>query len=173
MTDEKAMNAVALGELNQAAVLYERYKKPLYNFFVRSGRTRDQSQDLTQQVFVRVLQYKHTFRADAVFRTWIYQIARNVHMDHLRKNSHRLSDLMTAYQVPAESYNHDQNEDIALVQKALKLLSEDYREVLILSRYQELKYEEIAELLDTTENNVKVRVHRALKQLREIYYELC
>ena len=55
MTDEAAMQFVAGGDLDKAAILYERYKRPLYNFYLRFGVERDSSQDFTQQVFYRVI----------------------------------------------------------------------------------------------------------------------
>lgn len=170
MTDEALMTSVSEGNLNQAAILYERYKRPMYNFFLRFGLPREESQDLTQQVFYRLIHYRHTFRAGFEFRMWIYRIARNIYNDHLRENALKITDLdaaLAAFEQPDESYEAQQ-----LVQKALALLPDDYREVLVLSRYEELKYEEIADLLDCSVANVKVRVHRAIKKLREVYFQL-
>ncbi|MFN8353061.1 MAG: sigma-70 family RNA polymerase sigma factor [Spirosomataceae bacterium] len=170
MTDEAAMTSVSEGNLNQAAVLYERYKRPLFNFFLRYGLVREQSQDLTQQVFVRLIQYRHTFKQGYVFKMWIYRIARNVYHDYLKDNPLQISDLDTALAVFEEKEDHQ--EQYQYVQKALSLLPDDYREVLVLSRYEGLNYEEIADLMECSVANVKVRVHRAIKKLREVYFQL-
>lgn len=170
MTDEAAMTSVSEGNLNHAAILYERYKRPMFNFFLRFGVVREQSQDLTQQVFVRLIQYKHTFKEGHEFKAWIYRIARNIYHDFLKENPLKINDLDTALSVFEDQ--DDRQEQYQTVQKALSLLPDDYREVLILSRYEELRYEQIAELLECSVANVKVRVHRAIKQLREVYFQL-
>jgi RNA polymerase sigma-70 factor (ECF subfamily) len=171
MTDEYAMKSVAEGDLAKAGLLYERYKRPLYNFFLRFGVCRDSAQDLTQQVFVRLLQYRHTYKDDGAFKTWIYRIARNVHNDFYKNNPLIVSDLEMIERSVADEVSTDHDAQ-HLVQKAMQFLSDDYREVLILSKYEALKYEEIARILDCSVALVKVRVHRAIKQLREIYFQL-
>lgn len=170
MTDESAMNFVVNGDLDKAAILYERYKRPLFNFYLRFGVERDSSQDLTQQVFYRLLHYRHTFRDGYEFRTWIYRIARNIYNDHLKDNSLKNSQLDENLEVyEEENYDDEQHK---LVQLALHKLPSDYREVLQLSRYENLKYEQIADILNVSVSVIKVRVHRAIKQLREIYLVL-
>ena len=69
MTDEQAMYAVSQGDLDKAAILYERYKKSLLNFFLYRQHDRENARDLTQQVFLRMLRYRHTYREGASFRT--------------------------------------------------------------------------------------------------------
>lgn len=171
MTDELAMTLVAGGDLDKASVLYERYKRPLYNFFLRFGLDKETAQDLTQQVFVRLLQYRQSYKEVSVFKPWIYRIARNVHNDHLRSNPMKMSDLEYLSDVVPnpESADYESQE---LVKKALQFLPDNYKEVLIMSRYEDLKYEEIAQILDCSVALVKIRVHRAIKQLREVYFQL-
>ena len=72
------MRALADGELDAAAVLFRRYQVPLFNFFLRLGFAREMSEDLTQTVFERVIKYRESYREGMSFRTWVYQIARNV-----------------------------------------------------------------------------------------------
>ncbi|RFS13738.1 RNA polymerase sigma factor [Emticicia sp. C21] len=170
MTDEAAMQLVASGDLDKAAILYERYKRPLYNFYLRFGVERDSSQDLTQQVFYRIIHYRNSFRDGYEFRTWIYRIARNIYHDFLKEHSHNHKDLHENIEV-AEEENYD-DEQYLLIQKALKKLPQEYQEVLTMSRYDELKYEEIADILNISVSLVKVRVHRGLKQLKEEYLKL-
>lgn len=171
MTDEYAMKSVSGGDLDKAGLLYERYKRPLFNFYLRFGINRDSAQDLTQQVFVRLLQYRHSYKAEGEFRIWIYRIARNIHNDFIKNNPLNMSDL-DSIQIAIADQEPTDHEAHQLVQKALQFLPDDYREVLILSKYEALKYEEIAKILDCSVALVKVRVHRAIKQLREIYFQL-
>ena len=86
MTDEQLMIEVKQGDLSKATVLFDRYHKHLYNFFVKISFDRDLGQDLTQNVFFRMIKFRHTYRAESNFKSWIFKIARNVNADHYRKN---------------------------------------------------------------------------------------
>jgi RNA polymerase sigma factor (sigma-70 family) len=163
------------GDVGQLGVLFERHHERLYNFFLRLTSNRSASEDLVQEVFLRILKYRHTYRAESEFRFWLYQIARNARADYFRKwkgeaplpeSDDLASHERSASDVLAES------QDFELVRQALAKLPDDKREVLVLSRYQHMKYEEIAQLLDCTVGTVKVRVHRAMKDLREAYFRL-
>lgn len=170
MTDEAAMLAVTNGDLDKAAILYERYKKLLLNFFYRFGLDRESCHDLTQQTFYRLLQYRHTFKEGFEFRTWIYRIARNLFHDLIKDKHFNTNQLIENIDMAEVENNDDENH--ILVQKAMQELPSEYREILHLSRYEDLKYNQIAEVLDISEALVKVRVHRAIKKLREIYFKL-
>ena len=171
MTDETAMNAVKQGELDQVAVLYERYKRPIFNFFLYLRHDRELSQDFTQQVFYRLLKYRNTFQEDGSFKTWIYKIARNIHHDHYQRNMLVMNEFLDDFDV-ADEVSDSQDDELILVTKALKKLPGEYREVLVMSRYENMKYEQIADVLDISVALVKVRVHRAIKALREVYFQL-
>ena len=171
MTDETAMNAVKQGELDQAAVLYERYKRPIFNFFLYLRHDRELSQDFTQQVFYRLLKYRNTFQEDGSFKTWIYRIARNIHHDHYQRNMLVMNEFLDDFDV-ADEVSDNQDDELVLVTKALKKLPDEYREVLVMSRFENMKYEQIADVLDISVALVKVRVHRAIKALREVYFQL-
>ncbi|PLK42934.1 RNA polymerase sigma factor [Emticicia sp. TH156] len=170
MTDEAAMQLVAGGDLDKAAILYERYKRPLFNFYLRFGVARDSSQDLTQQVFYRIIHYRQSYKDGYEFKTWIYRIARNIYHDYLKEQSHNFKDLNENFDL-AEEENYD-DEQYLLIQKALKKIPQEYQDVLRLSRYEDLKYEEIANVLNISVSLVKVRVHRGLKQLKEEFLKL-
>ena len=170
MTDESAMNFVVNGDLDKAAILYERYKRPLLNFFLRLNVEREMCHDLTQQTFYRLINYRHTFREGYEFKTWIYRIARNLFHDHLKDNHLKMRQLDENLEV-WEDENHD-DEQHRLLHVALQKLPNDYREVLQLSRFEAMKYEQIAAVLNVSVSVVKVRVHRAIKKLREIYLSL-
>ena len=173
-TDDELMQRVRDGDAAPLGVLFERYQVPLYNFFLRlTGRTAV-SEDLVQEVFLRVLKYRHTYRGQSQFRTWLYQIARNARADHYRKRWRETElDDEKGRAVPSnEPSVHDVlegSQQAELIRQALQRLPEDKREVLVLSRYQDLRYEDIGRLLGCTEGTVKVRVHRAMKELRAAY----
>jgi RNA polymerase sigma factor (sigma-70 family) len=170
--DEDVMLQVRDGEVQMLGVLFDRYQAPLFNFYTKMTQDRTVSEDLVQEVFLRILRYRQTYRPGTAFRTWMYQIARNTRIDQVRKV--RPESPLVAEPVAAAhpSADAERQQEAQLLQRALMQLPEDKREILVLSRFQELKYEEIARLLGCETGAVKVRVHRALQQLREIYMSL-
>jgi len=172
MSDEELMSQVRNGIGEMLGVLFERYHVPLFNFYLRLTGDRPMSEDLVQEVFFRILKYRHSYRTDTGFRAWMYQIARNVRFDHLRKRRPETSwePSMSPAVEPADTAQ--QSQESALLHRALLHLGEDKREVLVLSRFQDLKYEEIALLLGCEVGTVKTRVHRALQDLRQIFHLL-
>ena len=173
-SDDLLMRQVRGGEASRLGVLFERYQLALYGFYVRLTGDRPASEDLVQEVFFRMLKYRHTYRDDSQFTTWMYHIARNVQADWFRKRRLEVGVADEEWnRMPGrEQPGMEARQEAALVRQALARLPEDKREVLVLSRFQDLKYDQIAELLDCEVGAVKVRVHRALRALREIYGEL-
>lgn len=163
------------GDVAKLGILFERHHVKLYNFLVRVTNRRDTSEDLVQDVFFRILKYGHSFRGEAPFTVWMYQLARNAAMDHFRKWKNE-TPLEGADEKPGQdpapddSLVHDEKSEF--LKKALALLPAEKREVLVLSRYQELKYEEIGAILNCPVGTVKARVHRALKDLKREYQNL-
>jgi RNA polymerase sigma factor (sigma-70 family) len=171
------MNKVKDGDLDKLGLLFERYKKPLYGFFYGMHRNSELSEDLVQNVFVRILKYRAVFRGDGEFRTWMFHIARNVSHDHFRKKRIDAKDSIEDWQDRIGSSenrftDYQKEDDMESLSLALERLPEDKREVLLLSKYQEKKYKEIAELLGCTESAVKVKVFRALQELKTLYKEI-
>ncbi len=169
------MLKVKAGNLDLMGLLFERYHRPLFGFLYHTTGQVAHSEDLVQTVFYRMLKYRHTFSGDGEFRTWMFHLARNVVNDAFKKNQKTsyqpdmaplLDNEAQAPEAEAKMEVEEQNKEL---HRALQLLSNEHREVLILSRFQELSYIEIAEILKTTEGNIKVKVHRAMKELKEIY----
>lgn len=171
-TDEELMLQVRRGEGDMLGVLFERYQGPLFKFYTRLMGDRAVSDDLVQEVFLRILRHRDTYQPGTPFRPWMYQIARNARMDHYRKTPRHetFEPDMVPPVVPQDSAQEEQ--EGALLHRALMQLSEEKREVLILARFQELKYTEIARVVGCELNTVKTRVHRALQDLREAFREL-
>jgi RNA polymerase sigma-70 factor (ECF subfamily) len=170
------MTKVRDGDLDKLGLLYERYKRPLLGFFVGLVHDRELGEDLLQNTFVRILKYRHLFRGDGDFRTWMYHIARNVKNDHFRKNKlhvepmDKWQDKILHSENKSTEIQHEEEHE--LLKRALEKLPEEKREVLWLSKYQEKKYSEIGELLGCSEGAVKVKVFRALQELRAVYGQL-
>jgi len=173
IADTLLMQKVRDGDVEKLGVLFERYHKMLYNFFLYLTNRKDISEDLVQEVFFRMLKYRQTYQGHSKFTTWMYKIARNACVDFFRKQK-REEPLDDAREVPiSKAPLHDakleQEEDYSLLRAALARLPLRKREVLVLSRFHNMKYAEIAELLGCRTGTVKVHVHRAIKELREIY----
>lgn len=175
MTDEMIMEAVKNGDLQQASWLFERYHKAIFNFLARMTRDRDLAGDLTQNVFLRMIRYRTSYKTGLKFQSWIYQMARNVFADHYQANKNKYSNFVNVERMSEQIQdpgNEDQEQREQLLQRSLALLDTDQRELLVLTRFQHMKYEEVAQLMETTVANIKVRVHRAITRLREHYFEL-
>ena len=175
MTDEMIMEAVKHGDLQQASLLFERYNKRIYNFLARMTMDRALAEDLTQNVFLRIIKYRSSYRDGLRFQSWIYQVARNIFSDHYQANKNKYADFIEVEKIsdhtpdPAESQMLEEQEK--LLARSMAMLNEEQREVLVLTRFQHMKYEEVAIIMDTTVANIKVKVHRAITKLREHYFE--
>jgi RNA polymerase sigma factor (sigma-70 family) len=175
MTDETIMEAVKNGDLQQASVLFERHHKRIFNFLVRMTLDRDAADDLTQNVFLRMIRYRTSYNEDLKFTTWIYKIARNVFSDHYQQKSKMKMALdIERLHVEIEDLpqGQEQEEREKVLIRSLAMLNDDDRELLVLTRFQHMKYEEVAAVYETTVANIKVKVHRAIQKLREHYFQL-
>ena len=176
--DHELMIAVRAGEIRRLGDLFERYHKPLYGFFVRLTNQPSVGEDLVQIVFYRILKYRHTYRDEGKFSAWIYHLARKVAADHFRKHASLPipTDPVDMLEQPDAGAQPSEQaavaEDVVLLRSALARLPLEHREVLVLSRLQHLEHKEIAKLLDCSVGAVKVRAHRALKELREVYFKI-
>lgn len=174
-TDNQIMAAVRDGDVRQLALLFERHHKALFNFLVHMSGNHHLAEDLVQDVFFRMLRYRHTYDDGHPFTAWMYRIARNAQTDHVRKH-HGDEDLANmnepASSVPGVDEQLRRAQESRLLRRALDRLPEDKREILILSRFQNLKYDEIAAVLGCEVGTVKVRIYRATKALGEIYFQL-
>jgi RNA polymerase sigma factor (sigma-70 family) len=176
VTDEAQMRAVREGDLSRLESLFDRYHLMLFNFLSRMTGNRHVAEDLVQEVFLRILKYRATYRDDACFKTWVYRIARNARADYFARREKEVPLSQEALESPDRGPTPEdeieQERESVLLRSALMQLREDRRELIILARYQEMKYEAIAELLGIDSGTVKVRIHRALKELREVYLRL-
>jgi len=168
------MTRVRQEDLDAMAPLFERYQGPLLNFFHRLTSDREASRDLVQVVFERMLRYRRSFHDDGRFRPWLYQTARNVLADH-RRRSMRLVTVESGDvgEVEPDHAGADwRNRHVARdLSEALQQLNESDRELILLSRFHGLRYEEIAVIMKKSLAAVKTQAHRAVHALRRIYFE--
>jgi RNA polymerase sigma-70 factor (ECF subfamily) len=175
LSDEIIMKRVKEGNLAELSVLFERYHLRLYNFMLRLTFDRSVSQDLTQNLFYRIIKYRHTFKDDHSFKSWIFQLARNIHIDFCKQQQKE-----TERYTHVEEYNENiagekegfNEEEYDRLDRAMAMLTPEQKEILVLSRFQGMKYEEISSIRDLSVPAIKVQVHRAIKQLRQHYFRL-
>ncbi len=171
------MLQVKSGETDKLGLLYERHKKALYGFYYKMCRSVSLSEDMVQTVFIKILQSKHTFIGNGQFVTWMFHIARNVMHDHYRKNKHAHLQVgeNQGEQMPDQfdlESNIETQHSVDHLFQALSLMSIEKRELLVMSRMEGMKYKQIAEIVGSNENAIKVRIHRALKELKSLFDQL-
>jgi len=178
LSDNVLMLDVKSGDVEKLGLLYERYKKRLFGFFYQMNHDSALSEDLVQNVFMRILKYKHTYTVESKFITWMFQIARNVNYDNFKKNSKTryhtdISEITN--KITSTDDIHEQiilEENTSILNVALNKLSFEKREILIMSKFKELKYSEIATIIGCSEGAARTKAHRALNDLKSIFLEL-
>ncbi len=178
LDDHSLMLRVRDGEIAVLGELFSRHSGPLYGFFVRLTGDRTGSDDMVQQVFHRILRYRHTYRDVGSFTGWMYIIARRVVADFQR---HRAVEAPPAEEPALEQLPDERAhaaraaeavDETAALHRAIAALPADVREVIVLSRFQELPYEDVARVLGVSLSAVKTRIHRAMKELRDTYFRI-
>ena len=176
VTDEQLIQWVADGDSSCLATLFERHHRSVYHFCLQMTRHRTQSEDLVQDVFLKLLKNAKSYRGEGSFRGWMFNIARNVTLDHLRKTRRQqsesideafaedgLTDHRSAEQAAAGS------EKMQRVIQALARLPAAAQEVIWLGRFEFDNYKELGQALACNAGTARVRMHRAMSQLNDIF----
>ncbi|WP_299532382.1 RNA polymerase sigma factor [Ulvibacterium sp.] len=178
LTDNALMLKVKSGDLDKLGLLYERHKKRLFGFFYNMNGNPSISEDLVQNVFIRMLKYRHTFTGEGSFAAWMFRTARNVNYDHFRKykkENDQTQLTSVEYRLVDDlgpEAKMDKRDEVLQLNRAMQRLTPEKREILILSKYKEIKFSEIGEIMGCSEGAAKVKAHRALKDLRAIFLQL-
>lgn len=173
--DHEIMLSVRDGNIQELGQLFDRYSNRLYNYFRLQVKDRLKSEDLVQNVFYNILRYRHTYKDSADFKAWMYTIARNEKINYFKKN--KPLDVEIGTEQPDGKSNTPENDfehktDVNHLNMALERLPDDTRELIILSKFNELPYSRIAEITGCTEGTVKVRIYRAIKKLKEEFTKI-
>ena len=173
LSDEILMKHLVEGDKKAVAVLYDRYYKKVFGYFVRMTNDADVARDLTQNVFLKVLKYSHSWKDDKVFAYWLFRIARNILIDHYNESRKFFS---TADEIEVAELDQkdsvkamEAKESFEFLMEAMAQLSPADRELIELNRFQGFSYKEIAQTVSSNENAVKVKTFRAVQKLKEIY----
>lgn len=173
-SDRELLMALGADGVGALESLYRRHRDRVYASCYRMVGDAQVAEDLLQESFLRILRYSDTFKGDAAFTTWLYRLVRNVCLDHMKREA-RLDERSRSWALEhLREVGTREAEDprTDLVRSALYELPPDRREVLVLSRYEGLSYAEIADVCGTTVGAIKVRAHRAMRELRARYQEL-
>lgn len=153
--------------------IYRKYYLEVYRFLVCFSGNQNDAEDLTQEVFIRVLNNLSTFKNENNLKTWIFSIAKHVAVDHYRKK--RFSSIFSeGFFKQIESSNKgpndliEQNEMKMLIHEAISKLKPKYRAVVIFRGINELSVKETSKILNCSESKVKVDYHRAIKDLKKM-----
>ena len=188
MSEENLVNNIKNKDLNSFKVLVDEYQKKVLNTCNRFVNNREDAEDLTQEVFIEVYRSISGFRGDSKLSTWIYRIAVTKSLDFLRKrkrkkrfgimksisSEERLREELKATDISNPGTQAENQDRIKILNEALEKLPENQRVAFTLSKYDELSYQEIAEILETTISAVESLIHRAknnLKKRLHNYYE--
>jgi len=188
LSDEDLMEAYQRGDTHAFERLLRKHRKPVYNFIQRQVGNEATAEDLMQDCFLRIIKGAAAYQRQAKFTTWMYTIARNLCVDHMRRAKHRRA---ASLDQPVRKDEKDQGTMGDLVadsgpavdrqvigrqlqgrlQQAIAGLSEDQREVFLMREYLNLPFKEIAEIIGCPENTVKSRMRYALDHLRQLLDE--
>jgi RNA polymerase sigma-70 factor (ECF subfamily) len=167
------MLQVKAGDLERMSLLFERHHKALFGFLFHLTQRREASEDMVQTVFYRMLKYRNSFTEGSNFSGWMYHIARNVLKDQKfgLDNKHDPIDVheeQLAGGAPADE-RLEKAQSRQQLYDAMGMLGEGDREILLLNRMKELNYPEISEIMGISQGAARVRVSRAVEELKKIF----
>jgi len=176
VTDEQLIQWVADGDTSCLATLFERHHKAVYQFCLQLTRHPAQSEDLVQDVFIRILRKAGSFRGDGLFKAWMFNIARNITLDQIRKSKRQDSESLDDEMMNRSLTDQRSAEQSAagtqkmnLVMQALAILPEAAQQVIWLGRFQFENYDELGQALGCNAGTARVRMHRAMALLNSTY----
>lgn len=162
--------------------LVRRYQRPIAAYVYRMVGNYESALDLTQEIFIKVYNSLNRYRAEFKFSTWIYKIAHNAAVDHLRRSSTREQSLVAgtesdSFELPIESSHltpeqeSERKERRGEIESVVRALPANYRELIILRHSQDLSYEEIVEVTGLPLGTVKNRLFRAREMMRQQFVD--
>ncbi|HET7259800.1 MAG TPA: sigma-70 family RNA polymerase sigma factor [Candidatus Acidoferrum sp.] len=183
-SDVQLMLDVKAGDERSFELLLQRYRTPLVNFLYRMVRAREEAEDLAQEVFLRVYRARKDYVPSAKFTTWLFRIATNLALNSVRDNRHQRMEISLDAPVTVDAEDGDEKPmDIAekhpnieqhlveearknMIRHAIDKLPEKQRAAVLLHKYQELDYGDIAKILECSESALKSLLFRAYETLR-------
>jgi RNA polymerase sigma-70 factor (ECF subfamily) len=178
-SDVQLMLDVKAGDDASFNLLLQKYRTPLINFLFRMVRDSATAEDLAQEVFLRVYRARKRYSPSAKFTTWLFRIATNLALNSVRDNRHRQMDVSidapveedeAPLQLPAREMRIDEHmierDRAEFIRQAISSLPEKQRVAVLLHKYEEMDYAEIAKILECSESALKSLLFRAYETLR-------
>jgi len=174
--DRTCLERIRRGEPDGATALFRRYSGGIFRYADRLLGSRAEAEDVTQEVFLKALSRVDQYDGRAPVASWLFAIAANACRDRLRRSGRRTSVPLESVAEPSAPGPPPDRalveiERRRLVRRALAALSEEQREALVLARFHDMPYVEIARTLDISEGAVKTRIFRAMEKLRDLFSE--
>jgi RNA polymerase sigma-70 factor (ECF subfamily) len=181
-TDADIMLRVKTGDQSAFEYLVQKYRRPMVSFMYRMARNSAAAEDLAQEVFLRVYRSRETYEASAKFTTWLYRIATNLAVNHARDSRHERPEVQvsldepdedtgTTLELPDSSLNAEQQmvrrERMLAIRRKVEALPEQQRLAVIMHKYQQMDYKQIADVLKKSESATKSLLFRAYETLRD------
>ena len=162
--------------------IVRRYQRPISAYVYRMVGNYESALDLTQEIFIKVYNSLSRYRSEFKFSTWIYKIAHNAAIDHLRRTASREQSLVIGteydqFELPIESgsptpeQESERKERRGEIESVVRALPGNYRELIVLRHAQDLSYEEIVEVTGLPLGTVKNRLFRAREMMRQQFVE--
>ena len=182
LSDAEVMLRVKAGDDGAFNYLVDKFRRPMISFMYRMTHNSATAEDLAQEVFLRVYRSRAGYTADAKFTTWLYRIATNLAVNHARDTRHERPEVTVnidesdeetglTVDVPDASMNAEQDilrrERLAAIRKHVEALPERQRVAVLMHKYQNMDYKQIAEVLHLSESATKSLLFRAYETLRE------
>lgn len=184
MSDQDVVLEARAGRQAAYRELVRRYERPIFSLIYRMVRNREQAEDLSQETFVKALNAIESYRPEYKFSSWIFKIANNVSIDHLRRRELDTLSLdgsphaLTPEAIQASALQLGDRQETALeeleakelggeIERAIATLRPEYRSCILLRHVEGRPYEEIATMLDLPLGTVKTYIHRARGELRQ------
>ncbi|NCC62618.1 MAG: RNA polymerase sigma factor [Verrucomicrobiae bacterium] len=173
MTDEQLIREITADNDAAFKTLMERYQLQVFRTAMGFVHTKEDAEDLTQEIFIRVYQSLHTFQGGSEFSTWIYRITVNMSLNFVRSNRKKrlLQSLEALFTLRSEDKNPleelESDERDRRIRRAIDSLPEKQRMAFILSRYEELPQKKIAAVMNRSEGAVEQLLQRAKENLKK------
>jgi RNA polymerase sigma-70 factor, ECF subfamily len=181
-TDAEVMLRVKAGDQSAFDYLVQKYRRPLVSFMYRMARNASAAEDLAQEVFLRVYRSRETYEASAKFTTWLYRIATNLAVNHARDTRHERPEVTVSLDEPDEDTGTTldvadshvsveqamlRRERMMAIREKVEALPERQKLAVLMHKYQQMDYKQIAEVLKLSESATKSLLFRAYETLRE------
>ena len=182
LTDGELITSAVAGRVDGFEELVRRYQRPITSYVFRMLGNYDSSLDVTQEVFIKVYNSLSKYSSEYKFSTWLYRIAHNAAIDHMRRNSvHAMSieaenadgsyQLQIESRSPSPEQDRERSEWRVEIDAVVRCLPPAYRDLIVLRHSRDMSYDEIAEVTGLPLGTVKNRLFRARELMREMFYE--